>query len=123
MATNWRVGGRTWCARTLPVPPSRPPDAWRGSRHRGGDMVALDLGLDGKRVLVTGASRGIGAAAARAFGEAGCRLALHYHTEPLEAARLAGAALVKGDFADMGDVRRTVGEAVQALGGLDVLVN
>jgi 3-oxoacyl-[acyl-carrier protein] reductase len=86
-------------------------------------MVALDLGLDGKRVLVTGASRGIGAAAARTLGEAGCRLALHYHTEPLEAARLAGAALIKGDFADMGDVRRVVGEAERALGGLDVLVN
>ena len=55
-------------------------------------MAAIDLGLEGKRVLVTGASRGIGAAAARAFAEAGCRLALHWHSEPAEAAAIAGAS-------------------------------
>ena len=86
-------------------------------------MGAIDLGLAGRRVLVTGASRGIGAAAARAFADAGCRLALHYHTEPLEAAGILGATLLQGDFAVMADVRRVVGEAVAELGGLDVLVN
>lgn len=86
-------------------------------------MAGVDLGLSGKRVLVTGASRGIGAAAARAFAEAGCRLALHYHTEPCEAAAIPDAALLQGDFAVMADVRRVVAEAVEALGGLDVLVN
>ncbi len=86
-------------------------------------MAAIDLGLAGRRVLVTGASRGIGAAAARAFADVGCRLALHYHTQPLEAASVEGATLLQGDFAVMADVRRVVGEAVAELGGLDVLVN
>jgi 3-oxoacyl-[acyl-carrier protein] reductase len=86
-------------------------------------MQGIDLGLEGRRVLITGASRGIGAAAARAFAEAGCRLALHYHTEPFEAADINGAVLLRGDFAVMPEVRRIVAEAVAALGGLDVLVN
>jgi 3-oxoacyl-[acyl-carrier protein] reductase len=86
-------------------------------------MAGIDLGLSGKRVLVTGASRGIGAAAARAYADAGCRLALHYHTEPFEAATIPDAVLLRGDFAVMADVRRVVAAAIAALGGLDVLVN
>lgn len=86
-------------------------------------MVATDLGLAGKAVLVTGASRGIGAAAARAFAQAGCRLALHWHSEPAEADSIPNAALLQGDFAVMANVRRVVAEAEALLGGLDVLVN
>ncbi|HEX6012025.1 MAG TPA: SDR family oxidoreductase [Geminicoccaceae bacterium] len=86
-------------------------------------MAAIDLGLEGRRVLVTGTSRGIGAAAARAFAEAGCRLALHHRAEPGEAAGIPGALLLQGDFSRMSDVRRVVADAVAALGGLDVLVN
>ena len=86
-------------------------------------MSAIDLGLSGRRVLVTGASRGIGAAAAQAFATAGCKLALHYHTEPAEAAALPDATLLQGNFAVMDDVRQVIAEATAALGGLDVLVN
>jgi 3-oxoacyl-[acyl-carrier protein] reductase len=88
-----------------------------------GGVSEVDLGLSGKRVLITGASRGIGAAAARAFAAAGSRLALHYHTEPFEAAAIPDVTLLRGDFAVMADVRRVVAEAEAALGGLDVLVN
>jgi 3-oxoacyl-[acyl-carrier protein] reductase len=86
-------------------------------------MQGIDLGLQGRRVLITGASRGIGAATARLFHAAGCRLALHHRREPAEAGEIEGALLLQGDFARPGEVRRTVAEAVGALGGLDVLVN
>ncbi|MFO1074401.1 MAG: SDR family oxidoreductase [Geminicoccaceae bacterium] len=86
-------------------------------------MDGLELGLRGKRVLITGASRGIGAAAARAFAAAGCRLALHHRSGPAEAAAIADAVLLQGDLADQAAVRRVVEAAIEALGGLDVLVN
>lgn len=85
------------------------------------------LGLGGKRVLVTGGSVGIGAAAARALARAGARLALHYRGHRAEAEALAteigGAVLLQGDFHDSAVVARVVEDAARALGGLDVLVN
>jgi 3-oxoacyl-[acyl-carrier protein] reductase len=83
----------------------------------------IDPGLEGKRVLLTGASRGIGAAAARLFAEAGARLALHYRREPAEAADIPNAVLLQADFAGRGAAAGVVEQAVAALGGLDVLVN
>lgn len=86
-------------------------------------MASIDPGLAGKRVLITGASRGIGAAAAKAFANAGAHLALHYNSDPGEANDIVHSCLVQGDFAQMADVRRTVQEAVLHLGGLDILIN
>jgi 3-oxoacyl-[acyl-carrier protein] reductase len=87
--------------------------------------------LAGKRVLVTGASTGIGAAAARAFAEAGAAVALHYNNSAeaaesvAKAIRAAGGTcyLMKGDLTKRGEAKRVVEEAANALGGLDVLVN
>ncbi len=80
-------------------------------------------------MLVTGASRGIGAAVARAFAAAGDRVAVH-HGASKQAARdvaagLAGEghAVVGADLTDPAAVRAMVDEAARALGGLDVLVN
>ena len=83
----------------------------------------------GRAVLVTGASRGIGAAVAEVFATAGDRVAVHYGSSP--AAADAVAASLAGDGhvvvgADLGDpeaVRAMVAAAAEGLGGLDVLVN
>jgi 3-oxoacyl-[acyl-carrier protein] reductase len=83
----------------------------------------------GRAVLVTGASRGIGAAIARAFAGAGDRVAVHYGASRRAAEDVAaglageGHAVVGADLADPDAVRAMVDAAAQALGGLDVLVN
>lgn len=80
-------------------------------------------------VLVTGASRGIGAATARVLADRGARLALHYHRnrERAEEARraLGGGphALVAADLTDPGAAPELFAEAHAALGRIDVLVN
>ncbi|MFB9905117.1 SDR family NAD(P)-dependent oxidoreductase [Allokutzneria oryzae] len=81
------------------------------------------------RVLVTGASGGIGRAVATAFAARGKRVAVHYSTRRAEAERTlagldgGGHVLVGGDVADPETAERVVAEAAEGLGGLDVLVN
>ena len=80
-------------------------------------------------VLVTGGSRGIGAAIARAFAEQGDRVAVHYGASAEAAeevlASLAGEGhvTVQADMAEPDAVRAAVDRAAERLGRLDVLVN
>jgi NAD(P)-dependent dehydrogenase (short-subunit alcohol dehydrogenase family) len=85
--------------------------------------------MPARRALVTGSSRGIGAAVAAALAEAGYAVAVHYRSGRAEAeavlAGLAGAghAAVAGDLTDPEQASGIVTAAVAALGGVDVLVN
>jgi 3-oxoacyl-[acyl-carrier protein] reductase len=87
--------------------------------------------LAGKRILITGASTGIGAELAEAFSEQGARVAIHYAHSEDAAYEVAGAIgrkggephVVQGDLAKCPECERVVEEAVAALGGLDGLIN
>jgi 3-oxoacyl-[acyl-carrier protein] reductase len=84
----------------------------------------MDTGLAGARVLVTGASGGIGAAAARAFAAEGARVAVHYHRgherAAVVAAELPDAVLVQADLTSEDEADRLFAELRRELGGLDV---
>ena len=79
-----------------------------------------------KRVIVTGGSRGIGAACVRRFAREGAAVSFIYKESHDRAAALAdetGAAAVCGDLADPASCAAAMEKALAALGGCDVLVN
>lgn len=87
--------------------------------------------LAGKAVLITGASSGIGAATAEAFGQAGARVAVHYNRSVdgaeavAEAVRAVGgdAIVLQADVRDTAAVEGLVTETRARFGALDVVVN
>jgi len=85
--------------------------------------------LEGKMALVTGASRGLGAAIAVGLAEAGADVVAHGHTRSTDdtVARIRAASRrghgISGDLADRAVPERLVQEAIALLGGLDVVVN
>jgi 3-oxoacyl-[acyl-carrier protein] reductase len=85
----------------------------------------VNLGLEGRSAIVCGGSAGIGLGCAEALAEEGVRLTLFARgAEELErqAARL-GAVAVPGDVRNSDDLERVVAHAVEAHGGVDILVN
>jgi 3-oxoacyl-[acyl-carrier protein] reductase len=81
------------------------------------------------QVLITGASRGIGAALARQFAARGCGVALHFHRNRAAAAATldtltgTGHALFAADLGDPAEPPRLWREVTAAFGRIDVLVN
>jgi len=90
----------------------------------------MNLQLEGKRALVTGASRGLGYATARGLAQEGVRLAINSRNpEKINASAQALAEETQaqviplaGDVSDPALPARLVTQAVAALGGLDILV-
>jgi 3-oxoacyl-[acyl-carrier protein] reductase len=91
----------------------------------------MSSNLRGKVALVTGGSRGIGAAAARALADKGADVAISYSASPDKAEavvrdltkRGVRAAAFKADQADTAEVEQLVAAVVEKFGHLDVLVN
>lgn len=87
------------------------------------------MDFTGKKVLVTGASRGIGRAIAKQFASAGAIVAVHYgNNEEAAKETLAqltgdGHMMIKADMAHPDEIEAMVESAIEHLGGLDILVN
>ena len=81
--------------------------------------------MEQKVVLITGASRGIGAAAARRFAAGGCRVVVNYHRSREQAEALAaeiGGWAVRADVADPAQVGKMVDNVLDKFCQLDILV-
>ncbi|MFF0818721.1 SDR family NAD(P)-dependent oxidoreductase [Rhodococcus sp. NPDC003318] len=77
--------------------------------------------LENRRILVTGAATGIGAAAVQVLSAAGARVVGTFHnTEP---ASRSGASWIRCDATDQQAAEQAVAESVAELGGLDVLIH
>jgi 3-oxoacyl-[acyl-carrier protein] reductase len=87
--------------------------------------------LEGKKALVTGASRGIGRAIALALAEAGADVAINYAGSAAAAAETAAAVealgrkalLVQADVGKLDAFEQMVGQVLESFGSLDILVN
>jgi 3-oxoacyl-[acyl-carrier protein] reductase len=85
----------------------------------------MNLGLSGRTAIVCGASAGMGLAVAEAFAAEGMNVAMFARRRKVlqtEAERL-GALAVQGDITNPQDCERLVQQAVEAFGGVDVLLN
>jgi len=84
----------------------------------------MDLGLRGRTAIVCGASSGLGLASAEALAEEGANVAMLARRRDqldLDAERI-GALAVRGDVTNATDLERLVSRALEAFGGIDIVV-
>ncbi|MBW3563346.1 MAG: glucose 1-dehydrogenase [Acidobacteria bacterium] len=91
--------------------------------------MSVEIDLSDRTVLITGASRGIGRAAAELIGRAGARVVVHYGSQRSaaeEVVRTIGperSVAVQADLASNDDIQALAGSAIERFGRIDVLVN
>src|SRR5262245_25434993 len=93
----------------------------------------MDLGLTDKVAIVTGSSRGLGLASAKALAAEGCLVTISgrtqatLHAAARDVAKSAGSddrvLAVEGDLAQADGVKQLIDRTVERFGGIDVLVN
>ena len=89
------------------------------------------MSVNGKRVLITGASHGIGAATAIAFAGYGCKVGVNYNKTPDGAETTAAlvrerggeAEIFQADVADPAQAENMVAKFIERFGGIDILIN
>ena len=126
---GWVGGPKTTPQNELNKPPPPPPRRESPRRTNDERTSAMDLGLQGRKALITAASRGIGLSIAQTLADEGVDIAICARSEGgLESARkdLEGRGVqVFTKAVDVGDgdaLRSFVQEAGAALGGLDIVV-
>ncbi|HWT94869.1 MAG TPA: SDR family oxidoreductase [Solirubrobacteraceae bacterium] len=85
------------------------------------DRMVQNTEFTGRRVLVTGGSRGIGAAIAERFATSGAQVLATARTAPAETPE--GVTFVEGDVSTVDGIAAIAAAALEQLGGVDVLVN
>lgn len=90
----------------------------------------MELGLKGKKAIVTGGSMGIGTAVALALGREGCHVAINYRRHDTQAKEVVRqiqdmgcqALAIQADVASTADAQRMVDTVVDTFGGLDIMI-
>ena len=88
----------------------------------------MKIDLQNKNILVTGASRGIGAAIAKALGTSGARVAIHYNKEQETAEGVAqstgnGSKTFKANLQDPANCEMLFKDVLEEFGHLDAIIN